>query len=107
MYYARVINPTMLTEIGFIAAQQENPTEKTLQKVKQFLDYVANHTDAIHTYHTINIVLADHNDASYLSESKVRSRAGGHLFMSTNTEFPTNNGSMLTIVNIIEAVISS
>jgi len=53
------------------------------------------------------MVLAIHSDTSYLSESKARSRAGGHFSMSTNTEFPANNGAVFTIAQIIKAVILS
>ena len=53
----------MLTELISIAAQQSNPMKQTIQKVKQFLDYVDTHPDAIITYHTSDIVLAGHSNA--------------------------------------------
>ena len=53
------------------------------------------------------MILAAHSDASYLSESKVRSRAGGNFFMSDDSAVPPNNGSVLTISQIIKAVMSS
>ncbi len=52
------------------------------------------------------MVLAGHSNASHLSRSKVRSRAGGHFFMSNNTAKPPNNGAILTIAQIIKAVMS-
>ncbi len=52
------------------------------------------------------MVLAGHSNASYLSESKARSQAGGHFFMSNNTAKPPNNGAILTISQIIKAVMS-
>jgi hypothetical protein len=52
------------------------------------------------------MVLAGHSNASYLSESKTRSQAGGHFFMSSNTAKPPNNGAILTITQIIKAVMS-
>ena len=51
--------------------------------------------------------LADHSDASHLYETKTRSRVDAHLFMSNNTEFPPNNGAVLTVAKIIKAVMSS
>ena len=107
MYYARAFDPTMLTALGSIASHQANPTEHRMQKVEQFLDYAANHPDAILTYHTSDMVLAGHRNASYLSETKPRSRSGGYFFMSNNTEFPPNNVAVLTIAKIIKAVMSS
>ena len=71
----------MLPALGTMATQQANPTENMMKKVKQFLDYAATHPDAIVTYKASNMVLAIHGDASYLSEPKARSRAGGHFFI--------------------------
>jgi hypothetical protein len=85
LYYARCVDSTMLTALGSLATQQANPTVNTMIKVRQFLDYAATHPDAILTYHASDMVLAGHSNASYLSESKARSRAGGHFFMSTDT----------------------
>jgi hypothetical protein len=107
LYYAQCVHSTMLTALGSLAMQQANPTVNTIIKVRQFLDYAATHPDAIITYHASNMVLAGHSNASYLSESKARSRAGGHFFMSTNTAQPTNNGAVLTIAQIIKAVMTS
>ena len=107
LYYARAVDCTMLPALSTIATQQANPTERTLAKVKQFLDYAATHPDAIITYRASNMVLVGHSDASYLSESNARSRAGGHFFLSRDTEDPPNNGPVLTISQIIKHVMSS
>jgi hypothetical protein len=53
------------------------------------------------------MVLAIHSDAGYLNESKARSQVGGHFFLSSNVQYPQNNGAMLTIAQIIDAVMSS
>ena len=53
------------------------------------------------------MVLAVHSDASYLSESNARSRAGGHFFMSNSSADLPNNGAMLAVTQIIKAVMSS
>ncbi len=78
IYNAQCVNSTMLTALGSLATQQANPTVNTMIKVSQFLDYAATHPDAIVTYHASNMVLAGHSNASYLLESKARSR-GGHF----------------------------
>ena len=51
--------------------------------------------------------LTVHSDASYLSEPKPRSRAGGHFFLSGETSVPGNNGAVLNIAHIIKHVMSS
>ena len=56
----------MLAALGSLATQQANPTQNTMKKVKQLLDYAAMHPDAIVTYNASDMVLAAHNDASYL-----------------------------------------
>ena len=53
------------------------------------------------------MILAVHSDASYLSEPKAKSRAGGHFFLSNNTDIPPNNGAVLNIAHIIKHVMSS
>ena len=54
----------MLTVLGSIAAQQAHPTEHTMQKVKQLLDYADTHPYAILTYHASEMFLAFYSDAS-------------------------------------------
>ena len=78
----------MLPALGSIAMQKSVPTENTMKKVNQFLDYAATHPDEIITYSASNMVLAGHSDASYLSETKARSRAGGPNFMSEDSSIP-------------------
>jgi hypothetical protein len=53
------------------------------------------------------MVLAGHSNASYLSEPKAQSQAGGHFFLSSNTTVPPNNGSILNIAHIIKNLMSS
>jgi hypothetical protein len=78
-----------------------------MQKCPQFLDYAASQEEAILTYRASDMKLAIHSDASYLSEPKARSRAGGHMFMAGNEDIPINNGAVLNISQIIKAVMSS
>jgi hypothetical protein len=96
----------MLAALGSIATQQANPTENTMKKVRQFLDYASTHPDAIVMYHASDMVLMGHSNVSYLSKSKARSWVGRHFFMSSNTAKPPNNGAILTIAQIIKAVMS-
>ncbi len=103
---AQCVNSTMLAALASIAMQQANPTKNTMKKVRQFLDYASTHPDEIITYHANDMVLTGHSKALYLSKSKAHSQAGGHFFMSNNTAKPPNNGAILTIAQIIKAVMS-
>jgi hypothetical protein len=97
----------MLPALGSLATQQANPMQNTKKLVHQLLDYAATHPNAIITYQASDMVLADHSNASYLSETNANSRAGGHSFMSNDEAIPSNNGAIITILQIIKAVMSS
>ena len=107
LFHARAVDATMLTPLSALASEQAAPTERTMQKCLQFLDYAASQEEAILTYRASDMKLAIHSDASYLSEPKARSRAGGHMFMAGSEEIPINNGAVLNISQIIKAVMSS
>ena len=53
------------------------------------------------------MVLVAHSDASFLSESKLRSRAGASIFLSEDDPIPHLNGPVLTISRIIKFVMVS
>jgi hypothetical protein len=97
----------MLTSLSTLASEQSAPTEATMEKCLQFLDYAASQENAILTYKVSNMVLAIHSNASYLPEPKARSRAGGHMFMAGTEEIPINNRVVLNILQIIKAVMLS
>jgi len=107
LYYARAVDPTILLALSSIATEQAKPTENTREKVKQLLDYCATQEDAIITYKASKMILCIHSDAGYANEKNARSRAGGHFFLSTDDQFPPNNGAILTTASIIKAVMSS
>ena len=75
-----------------------------MQYAMQFLNYVATQEEAVLTFNASNMILAVHSDTSYLSEPKAQSRAGGHFFLSNDTNLPPNNGAVLNIAHIIRHV---
>ena len=97
----------MLVALSAIASEEASPTKATMKKVDQFLDYAASQEQAVLTYEASDMILAVHSDAFYLRESKVRSRARGHFFMSKDVSFPPNNVDVLNIAQIIKAIMSS
>jgi hypothetical protein len=88
LYYARVVNSTILTTLNAIATQQAAPTQDTLEEIQQVLDYSASQEEAILTYQISSMILAVHSNASYLNKHKSQSRASGHFYLSNNI-FPT------------------
>ena len=107
LYYARAVNSTMLIALSAIVMEQAKPTTTMMQHTKQFLDYATTNSKVMITYHVSNMVLVVHNDASYLSEPNMQSRARGHFFLSNNPTFPPNNGVIHTTTQIIKAVMLS
>ena len=107
LFYGRAVDSTVLTPISAIASQQAQPTEEMMAQVKQLLDYLATQEEAVLTYSASKMILAVHSDAGYLNEPKARSRAGGHFFLSNNSDIPPNNVAMLNIAHIIKHVMAS
>lgn len=107
LFLGRAVDSTLLCPISAIASQSANPTEETMQQTLQLLDYIATQEDAVLTYSASDMKLAVHSDASYLSEPKARSRAGGHFFLSNEAPIPPNNGAVLNIAHIIKHVMTS
>jgi hypothetical protein len=107
LFLARGVDGGLLPALSSLASQQANPTQRTMALCKGFLDFMASQEEAVLTYRASDMILAIHSDASYLSEPKSRSRAGGHMFMAGREEIPSNNGAVLNISQIIRAVMSS
>jgi hypothetical protein len=107
LYYGRAVDPTLVTALSSIASQQANATEATLQACNQLLDYVATHPNATIRYLASDMRLVVHSDASYLSESKARSRAAGHFYLANQSNEDLNNGAILTLSTIIRHVVAS
>jgi hypothetical protein len=110
LYYARAVDATLLVALGTIAAQQTRATVHTAKLLSQLLDYCHTHPDATIRYHASDMILHIHSDASYNSEAKARSRAGGHFYLGqTASTNPTmrNNGAILNTSTVMRNVLSS
>ena len=81
LYYARAVNPTLLATLRKIASRQSAATEEVATMIKQLLEYVATHSNTGIRYVASDMILNLHSDASYLSEPKAKSRAGGHFWL--------------------------
>ena len=92
----------MLVSHSTKATSQVAPTEETMAKEKYFLHYALSHPDTILSYIASNMVLSAHNNASYLTKTRVRIRSVGNFFMLDNVANPENNGAVLKIAQIIK-----
>ena len=86
LYYARAVDNKLLLTLNAIGVQHEAPTENTLTEVNKLLDYVATYPSNGTTFQASNMTLAAHSDASFLSESKSRSRVGLKIFVSEQAD---------------------
>ena len=109
LYYARAVDPTMLVALNGLASAQTKATSTTADALVHLLNYCTTYPDATIQYHASDMILHLHSDASYLSLPEARSRAGGHLFLSTkpSTKPTPNNGPVLNIVKVLRNVMSS
>ena len=106
----------MLAALSAIGAAMTNADIETVRRyIIHFLDYAASNPDAKLKYVKSDMHLWAHSDASYLSESKARSRAGAcaflgpkpHLPIVVEDPSPTINGPVFMLCKIIDAVMSS
>ena len=118
LYYARAVDSTMLVALGSLSSAQNNGTAATTIAVTQLLNYCATHPDAVLRFHASGMILHVHSDASYLSEKKARSRAGGIFFLSSpladpnrapspTATPPPSNGAIHVHSSIMTSVLSS
>ncbi len=72
-WYTQGVNGTLLTPISALTAQQAMPTQGTMKRVQQFVDYAASQEPAVTTYRASDMVPAIHSNAGYLNEEGARS----------------------------------
>ena len=89
LYYSIAVDPTILTALGSIAAQQSKGTDKTYADTLWLINYTATHPNAKIRYTASNMILYIHSDASYLSEPQACSRSVGHYFLGDKCPYMT------------------
>jgi hypothetical protein len=97
-----------------LSLAQSNATDHTATAVVKLLNYAATNPDAVIRYKASGMTLYIHSDASYLSEPKARSRAGGHFYLSDKpvdpstapSSQPPNNGPLHTTSHILRNVMA-
>jgi hypothetical protein len=95
--------------INVLASEQSNATEVISDKVIKLLNYCNTHPETKIWYHASDMILHIHSDASYLSESEAKSRAGGLFYMGNAKKHDKNltNGAILIISKVLKHVMSS
>jgi hypothetical protein len=72
-YYAHAIELTLMMALSTIASEQAHGTKNRMQKNKQLLDYLATHSDTTVQFHTLDMILNIHSNASYLPKANTYS----------------------------------
>jgi hypothetical protein len=110
LHYARAVDMTMLHALNSIAADSSKPTKRTIEQVEELLDYMHTNPTAVVRYHTSDMILNVHLDASYLSAGCGRSRTGGYFFLGSLPKDGTPiklNGNIAITCAILKRVAAS
>lgn len=107
LYYARAIDGALLTAVSKVSSAQASPTTQTLAAAERLLQYAATYPTAQLVYYGSNMDLIVHSDASYLSETKARSRGGGFFFLGDHASPDTLNAPILCTSTILDVVVSA
>ena len=116
LYYARIIDSTMLHKISQIASAQAHPTEDVERAATHLLHYAATWPNAHIVYYQSQMKYHIQTDSSYLSEPKARSRvAAVHMLGDADTAYNVvelaamkpGNGPILVRSSILDVVVSS
>jgi hypothetical protein len=102
-----VVDNKLLVALSAIVARQSRATVATEQAIHLLLDYVATYPLDSIIYHSSDMILCAHADASFLKETNSRSCAGAHIYLSENDPFPCYNGAVLSIAQITKFVMAS
>ena len=84
--------------------------EQTEAQARQLMDYFATHPQATIRYYALEIILNIHYDASYLSESRARSRTAENYFLGSIPRIgePISiNGAIYVHSGILKFVVTS
>ena len=107
LYAGRAVNNKLLVALSAIGSQQAAATEDTAASIKKLLDYEVTYPNDGTLFRKIDMILAAHADAVFLNESRARSRAGTHIFLSEHELKPKLNGPIFITAQIIKTVMAS
>ena len=78
----RAVNNKLLVALIAIGDQRAAATENKAAAIEHLLDYLATYPNDGILFRKSDMILAAHADAGFLNESRARSRAGAHIFLS-------------------------
>ncbi len=88
LYYGRAVDNTILPALSAITTEQAKSTEKTMETIKQLLDYCATQEEAVISYKASKMMLVVHSDAGYCNKKKIMQPSRRTFFLMNNNEHP-------------------
>jgi hypothetical protein len=107
LYYARAVDPVLLTACSKVSSQQSRPTAKVVDAAARLLRFAAKRPTSTIVFHRSDMRLIIHSDASYLSESDARSRVGGMSYLGSHANPDLINGAIHCRSSILNCVVAS
>ena len=98
LYHERAIESTMLPAIDEISSQQSQPTQETVKKWNQCMEYTAIYPNSYIRFHAIDMILILDTDAAYLFMPKSRSLIARYYYLVNKSNYkphPELNGSII------------
>ena len=107
LYYAWAVDPMLITAVNKIGAKQATSDTAIFKDIERLFQYIVRWGEAKVRIKPSDMQLQLHSDASYLSESKSRSRAGGFMFLGECKPGDIPNAPVSYISTIIATVVDS
>jgi hypothetical protein len=104
LYYARTVDPSILTAVHELGSVQSRPTSNDLRKMERLLQYVSAHQRHGIRFHASSMQLQIQSDASYLSRTKARSVLGGLHYLGSEEAI---NGPIFCTSKLISCIVAS
>jgi hypothetical protein len=104
LYYARTVDPSLLTVLHQLGSVQSKPTLDDMKKMERLLQFASSHQHHGIRFHASNMQLNIQSDASYLCRPKAKSVLGGFHYLGTPDLI---NGPIFCTSKIISCVVSS
>jgi len=82
LYYAQVLDYTMLPALSDISQTQAKPTEHTQDEMAMLMDYCATYLSSIIRFYASNMILHIDTDAAYLVAPGAKIRIPEHYYLS-------------------------
>jgi hypothetical protein len=107
LYYARAVDPVLLTAVCDVSSSQANPTERVKEMAVRLLQHARAFPNNEVVYRKSKMHFILQVDASYLSRSKSRSVAGGIGYFGDADDPTKENGMVYAMSSIIDVVVAS